>query len=167
MARPTVFKRFPTLRLRLKQSVILAPDAQSGYPALADDFAVLEQELVPRFRELDRAALQAQNQFRLEQVVLILGSVSAVILGALQGTLRDALWPGLAEALVGAVVAVFAVLSRELRAQRRYLTNRVKAERLRGEYFRFLGRVDEYADADRARRLAQRVSEIYRKRDEP
>jgi hypothetical protein len=166
MARPTVFKRFPTLRLRPAEAAIVPPDVRAGYPALADDFAVLDRELVPQFQELDRIALQAQNQFRLEQVILILGSVLAVILGAVQSALHDMAWPGAVEGLVGVVVTVFAVRTRELHAQRRYFTCRVKAERLRGEYFRFLGRIDEYAGADRTRRLVKQVTEIHRKRNE-
>jgi hypothetical protein len=101
MARPAVFKRFPSLRMRPADALIVSPELRASCPALEDDFAVLDRELLPRFQELDRTALQAQNQFRLEQVVLILGGVLAVLLGALQGALRDAAWPGVVEALVG------------------------------------------------------------------
>jgi Protein of unknown function (DUF4231) len=167
MARPAAFKRFPALRLRPQQAVIVPPELRARCPALEEDFAVLDRELLPRFQELDRTALQAQNQFRLEQVVLILGGVVAVVLGALQGALREAAWPGVVEALVGGLLAVVGVRTRELHAQRRYLTSRVKAERLRGEYFRFLGRVGEYAGADRNRRLAWQVASIYRAKGQP
>jgi Protein of unknown function (DUF4231) len=167
MARPAALKRFPSLRTRPAEGLIVPPELRARCPALEEDFAVLDRELLPRFQELDRAALQAQNQFRLEQVLLILGGVLAVVLGALQGALRGAAWPGVAEALVGGLLAVVGVRTRELRAQRRYLTSRVKAERLRGEYFRYLGRVGEYAGADRAKRLAWQVASIYRAKGQP
>jgi Protein of unknown function (DUF4231) len=167
MARPAAFKRFPTLLLRPQEALIVPPALRARCSALEEDFAVLDRELLPRFRELDRTALRAQNQFRLEQVVLILGGVLAVVLGALQGALRDAAWPGVAEAVVGGLLAVVGVRTRELHAQRRYLTSRVKAERLRGEYFRYLGRVGQYAGVDRNRRLAGQVASIYRAKGQP
>jgi hypothetical protein len=153
--------------MRPADALIVPPELRARCPALEDDFAVLDRELMPRFQELDRTALRAQNQFRLEQVILLLGGVLAVMLGALQGALRDAAWPGVVEGLVGVLLAVVGVRTRELHAQRRYLTCRVKAERLRGEFFRFLGRVDEYAGADRNRRLVGQVAGIYRAKGRP
>jgi hypothetical protein len=167
VARPIAFKRLPTLRWKPRDDALVPPDIQSKYPALASDFAILDEELMPRFHELDNQALKAQNQFRLEQLVLIVGGAIAAILGGLQGAFTNTPWPGFIEALLGVVLTVVAVRTREVRAQRRYLVSRVKAERLRGEYFLFLGRVGGYADIDgRNRRLAERVVEIYRQKDQ-
>jgi hypothetical protein len=146
---------------------LVPADVQTKYPELASDFAILDQELMPRFYELDNQALKAQNQFRLEQLVLVIGSAIATILGGLQGAFTNTPWPGLLEGLLAVVLTVVAVRTRELRAQRHYLVSRVKAERLRGEYFLFLGRVGDYADRERRnRRLAERVVEIFRQKDQ-
>jgi hypothetical protein len=165
--RPIAFKRLPTLRWKPRDDALVPAEVQRKYPALVSDFAILDQELMPRFRELDNEALKGQNQFRLEQLVLIVGGAIATILGGLQGAFANTPWPGLVEGLLGVVLTVVAVRTRELRAQRRYLVSRVKAERLRGEYFLFLGRVGDYADLERRnRRLAERVVDIYRQKDQ-
>ena len=44
-------------------------EAQAQRPDLAADFATLESELMPYFRELDANALRLQNQFRLHQLI--------------------------------------------------------------------------------------------------
>jgi hypothetical protein len=168
VARPIAFKRLPRLRWKPRADALVPPDVQRKYPAFASDFAILDEELMPRFYELDNEALRAQNQFRLEQLVLIIGSAIAAILGGLQGAFTNTPWPGLIEGLLAVVLTVVAVRTRELRAQRRYLVSRVKAERLRSEYFLFLGRVGDYADSERrSRRLAERVVEVYRQKDQP
>jgi hypothetical protein len=127
------------------------------------------------FLELDAEAAQAQNAFRLEQLILIGGSLVATVLGALHmafglGTAADAgtglpvtgtwAWAG---ALVSAVVATVTARVRDLRHQDTYRTARLKAELLRGEYFLFLGRVGQYAKPGvRVGNLVRRVAEIQR-----
>lgn len=157
-----LFKRRPSLRWRPKEGEqIVSLDAQAGAPAFADDFKILERELLPHFRELDNTALRAQNQFRLEQTALIFGGALAIVLGAVQAALSDAVWPGIVEAALAAGLAAIALRARTLKAQERYFTNRLKAETLRGEFFLFLGRVDPYADDDsRLQRLIRRVVEV-------
>jgi hypothetical protein len=134
---------------------------QADYPGFAEDFEQLEQELMPHFRKLDNEALRAQNEFRLEQVALIFGGAVATTLGAIQVALAAAVWPGIVEAVLAAVLAYVALRTQALKAQERYFTNRLKAETLRGEYFSFLGRVGHYAD-DRYRiqRLIRRVADV-------
>jgi hypothetical protein len=166
----TLFKRLPYLRWRPKEGEqIVPPEVQADYPAFAEDFEQLEQELMPHFRELDNEALRAQNQFRLEQVALIFGGALATALGAIQAACADAVWPGIVEAALAAVLAYVALRARALKAQERYFTNRLKAETLRGEYFLSLGRVGPYADDRyRVQRLIRRVANVKlgRKRDE-
>jgi Protein of unknown function (DUF4231) len=157
-----LFKRFPRLHWRPKEGEQIVPrEVQATCPALADDFALLERELLPHFRELDNEALHAQNQFRLEQVALILGGTLATVLGALQASLLDVVWPGIAEAVLAAGLTAVAFRAQALRAQERYFTNRLKAEMLRGEYFRFLGRIGPYAeDREHIQQVIRRVAEV-------
>lgn len=147
-----LFKRWPYLRWRPKEGEqIVPPEAKANCPAFADDFELLERELMPHFRELDNEALRAQNQFRLEQVALIFGGALATALGAVQAALTNAVWPGIVEAALAAGLAAVALRARALKAQEHYFTNRLKAETLRGEYFLFLGQVGRYADHRLAR----------------
>jgi hypothetical protein len=157
-----LFKRRPYLRWRPKEGEqIVPPEAKASCPTLADDFELLERELMPHFRELDNEALRAQNQFRLEQVALIFGGALAIVLGTVQAALASAVWPGIIEMVLAAGLAAIALRARALKAQERYFINRLKAETLRGEYFLFLGRVGSYADDDhRAQRLIRRVAEV-------
>jgi hypothetical protein len=53
------------------------PTFQTQCPELATDFKLLAEELMPHFRELDANALQLQNEFRREQVLLIFGAALA------------------------------------------------------------------------------------------
>jgi len=166
----TLFKWLPYLRWRPKEGEqIVSLEVQARYPAFADDFELLERELMPHFRELDNEALRTQNQFRLEQMALIFGGALATALGAIQAALADAIWPGIVEAVLAAGLAAITLGARALKAQERYFTNRLKAETLRGEYFLFLGRVGSYADDDyRVQQLIRRVADVKlgRERDE-
>lgn len=161
---PTValFKRLPTLRWQPQaDQQIVAPADQARYALFAEDFMVLERELMPLFRQLDNEALRGQNQFRLEQLMMIFGGVFAAALGAFHVAFTDATWLGIIEAAVALILVAIAQRARGLKAQEKYLTQRLKAELLRGEYFLFLGHVDRYADSQqRARQLRRRVTEI-------
>jgi hypothetical protein len=166
--RPALFRRLPSVRWRPRDNEEILPrDAQRNYTAFAEDFELLEEHLMPSFRTFDNEALRAQNQFYLEQLVLIFGAAAAAVLGAVQTSLTDAAWPGIIEAVLGATLAAVALRARQLGAQRKYLRNRLKAERLRGEYFMFVGRVGDYADEQtRVRRLRETVA-LVRTAEEP
>lgn len=175
MARPILFKRLPSFALRIQpdeERHIMPPAEQQRYPQFAADFALLDEHLLPVFLELDAEAARAQNDFRLEQLVLIGGSLLATVLGALHmafglGTIADAgtglpvtgawAWAG---AVVSAVVATVTARARDLRNQDTYRTARLKAELLRGEYYLFLGRVSIYGKPARVGNLVRRVAEI-------
>ena len=135
-------------------------EAQAKCPDLAADFATLETELMPYFRELDANALRLQNQFRLHQVTLIFGGALATILGALHANLASA-WIGISQTVLAAVLAGVAVRSQTTRAHERYSSDRLKAEKLRSEYFLFLGRVGSYSDEkERLPQLIRRIGEV-------
>jgi hypothetical protein len=165
MKRPALLRRLPLLRWKRPEAYpLVASDAQARFPTLRDDFALLEGELMPTFRVHDTAALEAQNRFRLLQLLLIAGGMLATVLGTIQAALHGGnIALGIAEALLAGLLAPLAVSARSGRSHRRYLTSRLKAERLRSEYFVFLVRAGEYAQLDKpARRelLARRVADI-------
>lgn len=138
--------------------------AAARSPDLRADLDVLERELVPRFRTLDRESLQAQNTFRLTSLAIIAGGAVASILGAVQTGLGGGVAAiGVVEAVLAGILSATVVYARGRGAQREYSTKRVKAERLRAEYFLFLARSAEYADCDdgaRVRRLRARIRSI-------
>jgi hypothetical protein len=159
-----LFKRLPKLRFKpLEKKEVIPVEAQAQCPDLAADLATLESELMPYFRELDASALRFQNQFRLYQVTLIFGGALATILGALHASLASGAgtWIGISEAVLAAVLSGVAVRSQTTRAHERYSTDRLKAERLRSEYFLFLGRVGTYSDErERLPQLIRRIGEV-------
>ncbi|HLZ31188.1 MAG TPA: DUF4231 domain-containing protein [Chloroflexota bacterium] len=157
-----MFRRLPRLQWRPRVAEQIVPlVAQAEFPEFADDFAVLERELLPEFRELDNQALRRQNQFRLDQLLLIFGGALAATLGAIQASISGATWPGVAEFLVAGGLTAVAFRQRELRAREKYSASRLKAEGLRSEYFLFLGRIGDYTDeTERIRHLIRRVSLI-------
>lgn len=160
--RPALLMRLPSLRWRSTTDEEIVPhEVQSEYPALAMDFTLLEHELLPDFRTLDNDALQTQNQFRLLELIVIVGGILATTLGAIQTARVHDVWPGIVEAVLSALLAGVAVIVRELEPQVKYFTKRLQAELLRSEYFLFLGRITPYADdPDRLQPLKRRVAGI-------
>jgi hypothetical protein len=163
--RPTFLARAPRLRWRPGARVpLVKPDVREAAPALEPDFRVLEAELLPTYYELDEGALRAQNDYRLGRLAIILGSTVATALGAVQAALGGGVTAiGLAEAIVAGGFAAVVAFVRGREAQKEYFTTRLKAERLRGEYFIFLGRVAPYDiddDDERHSLLHRRVMEI-------
>lgn len=160
---PALLRRFPRFGYRPPERPILASGAGAEMGSLAGDLAVLEEQLVPHFRALDREALRAQNGFRLAQTLLIGGGLLATVLGAVQAVGDDLVWPGLAEAGVLVVLGAVLYVARELRFQQVYIDSRLRAERLREEFFLYLARSGEYdvgADGELERVLRRRVHEI-------
>jgi Protein of unknown function (DUF4231) len=143
---------------------LVSPELRDASPALAEDFGILERELLPDFYELDEGALQAQNTFRLTQIFVIVGGATTTLLGAVQAALGGGVTEiGIAEALVAGMLAAAVAYVRGRQAQREYFTTRLKAEQLRSEYFLFLARVPPYDmddDDERLRGLRDQVSKI-------
>ncbi|MGZ4314451.1 MAG: DUF4231 domain-containing protein [Gaiellaceae bacterium] len=133
-------------------------------PALEAEVDLLEHELVPRFRNLDQESLHTQNTFRLGQLALILGGAVATMLGAVQAALgAGVVGLAVAEALLAGVLAGATVFIRGRNAQRDYFTSRLRAERLRAEYFLVLAHAGDYAgidDDELLRRLRRRIRAI-------
>jgi hypothetical protein len=123
------------------------PEDRSEFDALSEDLEFLDDQLMPAFAELDRAARREQNRFRRQQVALLTGGVATSAFGALQAGLERETWPGLVVALLAAATTSISWTTRQRGSLRIYLEARVKAERLRSTYFMFLGRVGDFGDA--------------------
>jgi SLOG in TRPM, prokaryote/Protein of unknown function (DUF4231) len=161
---PALLRRFPMPRYRKTPDSPLVPaPLRADLPLLEDELAYLDTTLVPRFRELDHAALRAQHAYRLASVALIIGSATATSLGAAQAaTGGGTLGIGVAEAVVAAAVSGIVVYARGRRFQRTYLAKRLAAERVKSQYFRFIAHAGVYADSDDDRRvhLARAIERI-------
>jgi hypothetical protein len=136
------------------------PDKAADYPALAEDIALLDREVGRAFAKSDDEALLHQNRYRRQQVVVLLGSALLTGLSGLQAVFPGSRVPGLTLALLGAALAAFGNMVNELNALEQFMTERVKAERLRSTYFRFLSRTGRYAGEDRVSVLRRAVTSI-------
>lgn len=140
---------------------VLPKDADELYPQLVPDFQIWRERLERPFGRLDHDAQLLQQQFWRQQVTLIAGGLLATVLGAFQAA------NGGGNRGVAAVLAVLAglltgltALVRARRAQQGYLTARLKAERIKSEYFLFLAKAGAYEGAGREERLRQQVEDI-------
>jgi hypothetical protein len=160
---PVFLRRLPSLRWRPppeEDQDILPRGAKTSYPNLIPDLAFLDQALMPDFRRLDRDALRCQNNFYLAQLTLIVGGALATILGAVQAGLGGNLALGLLETAVAAVIGLGALRTGAQTAQQGYFGNRLRAERLRSEYFLYLAGVPPYADEKRQQTLKRTVAQV-------
>jgi hypothetical protein len=158
--RPALLVRFPRLKAPGTSWPVIPEGVRAGYPALQEDFAVLDEEVAPAFTTYDLAALNEQNRHRRHQVVLILGSAIVSGLGGLQAVFPDERWPGILLAALGLSLSVFGVWSKGQRSLDGYLTARLRAERLRALHFRFLSASGRYAGAQRREALRAAVRSI-------
>jgi hypothetical protein len=154
MPRPVLLKRLPKLRWRPAEDWPFMSQAnREAFPELAEEFAVLDAELMETFRAFDHDALEAQNRFRLLQLLLLVGGAVATVLGTVQAALDGgALALGITEAVLAGLLAPLAVAARSGKSHHRYLTSRLKAERLRSEYFVYLAGAGGYAALERGER---------------
>jgi Protein of unknown function (DUF4231) len=161
LRRISLFKRFPVSHLARREDDLVKPEKRNAYPAFAADFKTLDDELIPFFRDFDNEALRNQNAYRGMYVILILGSALVTILGIIQIALIDTSWIGIVGSVVALILGVVTTMSSRFNYQKRYLNARLSAERLRSEYFLFLGRLDQYAnDQDRMQKLKKNVADI-------
>jgi len=153
---------FARLRLRSpkKSWPVIPGEERAKYPALAEDFAVLDEVVAKAYEKSDLTALRNQNRYRNQQVLVLSGSVITSGMGGLQALLADQRWPGIVLAAFGALLASSSTLTSELRAQEDYLAERVKAERLRALHFRFLSRTGGFDGAGRVGNLRRAVLDI-------
>lgn len=157
-----LFRRFPNFHPlpRQEQQLILSGE-RSQYLAFTEDFETLDRELMPSFRELDNESLSRQNRYRWMYVILIFGGAAVTVLGIAQLAFINVSWIGITEAAVAALLGFATAGLQAFKDHERYLNTRLAAERLRSEYFLFLGRCGQYAnDQDRTQKLIQRVVDI-------
>jgi len=166
MKRPTLLVRFPSIWKKPVSDPVLPPGVAEDYPTLADDIARLEEIVGEPFAESDRAALVHQNRFRRQQVIILLGTAVLSGLGGLQAVYPAQRWPGLLLVALGLVLTAVATTARQLGTFESFLTERVKAERLRSAYFRYLSRTGRYRGPDRQLALRRAVVAI-KKGEEP
>lgn len=143
-----MLKRFPRFRPPHSHPIISAAKREA-YPALATDLVVIDRELAPAFEECDSNAMRYQHRYRRPQVLILLGSALVVGLGGLQVALPDQWWPGVVLAVVGVVLAARSRFAKEQGWLHNYLDERVKAEGLRSDCFRYLSRTGNCASDDR------------------
>jgi hypothetical protein len=158
-----LFKRRPRpFYKRGSSDPLIQPCVRDRNPALEAEFAEITRLVFPRYQGFDQDALEYQNRYRLQQTLLITFGLLATAAGGLQTLDDDLTRPlGVAEALLGVVLAFLASRLRRAGAQRGYVQARLAAERLRGEAFLFLTRAGPYeADQDRAGTLDARVAKI-------
>jgi len=140
---------------------VLSEDADDRFPALIPDFVIWRQEIEPPFRRLDHEAQLLQNRFWRQQVTLIAGGLTVTVLGAWQAASGGGnKGIAAAQAVLAGLLTGVTALVRGRRAQQGYLTARLKAERIKSEFFLFLGRVGGYEEDDREERLLRQVEDI-------
>ena len=128
---------------------------------LAADLALWCEQLEPRFRRLDHRAQILQNQFWRQRVLLIAGGLVATSLATVQAAMGGGIVIlAVLQAVLTGLLAGLTVLIRSRRAQHGYLSARLKAERIKSEFFLFLARAGDYADGDRLTRLQREVDDI-------
>jgi Protein of unknown function (DUF4231) len=140
---------------------VLPAGSDERFPELAPDFQLWRDNYEQQFRRLDHEAQLLQHQFWRQQTALIVGGLLATALGAYQAA-RGGGYEGVAAAqvvLTGMLTGLTALV-RGRHAQQGYLTARLKAERIKSEFFLFLARVGAYDGPDRADRLRQQVEDI-------
>jgi len=156
VTRPSFLRRLPKPLWRPGDpQPLVDPDERARYPELEPDFALLDDVLLPAFHTRDGDAREAQNAFWQQQLLLIIGGMAATVFGIAQSALGGGVVAlGVAEAVLASLLTWLALSARAGDRHRRYLTNRLQAERLRSEYFVFLARAGAYAGTDRDARKA-------------
>lgn len=151
--------RFPRLRGQFSSAPIVPAETGARYPKLAADLRVLDHEVAPAFAAYDGAALRYQSTYRRQQLFIILGAFLLTVLYGLQAVFQAQSWIGLV------VLPVLFLLTIGLPAWTTasptyYLDARLKAERLRALFFRFLSRTAPYVGAERELALRDAVFDI-------
>jgi len=123
------------------------------------------------FREVDAKAKQSQIEHRRYQLMYILLGVLATLIGSLLTlTLNsEPIIPallGFLEMIIAAITTLLSMVSNAGNESpfQRWMQNRLRAEYLRREYFRYLMNLQPYTDLEDTRReaaLEQRAAAIY------
>jgi hypothetical protein len=155
-----LFRRVPPLRSPTVSDPVIPPEARVAYPSLGSDFEVLDRIAAKAFHNSDLNALRHQHRYRRHQIMIVVGSAIVTGLGGLQAAYPDQRWPGVALTALSILLAASSRTVGELDALSEYLTERVKAERLRALHFRFLSRTRKFAGDDRVVVLKRAVIAI-------
>ena len=158
--RITLFKRWPRLRPKIEPEPLFPVGRIAEFPALKPDLETIAQVIDPAYQEFDVNALRSQNSFWRQQVALIIVSALTAAFGSVQAAYDHQVWPGIVVAVLGVLSAAVAGLGEERAAQRAYLEQRVKAERLRALAFGFLAELPPFTGDDRRSKLASAVTDI-------
>lgn len=177
--RPEWLRRFPKLRPdpinhnfkllppeQLEQMLKTMPEPIAA--RIKNDLEFMEKPLLRLFRERDHEAYVHQNTHRLFQLTFIGLSVLATLVGSiltlsLTSNASFAAFLGFIEAIIAAATAALAALQGNRPPQALWLQNRLRAEYLRREYFRYLMNLEPYTSLDevsRRRMLEMRAAEI-------
>jgi hypothetical protein len=123
------------------------------------------------FREVDSKAKQSQIEHRRFQLMYILLGVLATLIGSLLTLTLDreptvAAFLSFLEMVIAASTGLLSTISNAGNESpfQRWMQNRLRAEYLRREYFRYLMNLQPYTDLDEVRRqasLEQRAAAIY------
>jgi hypothetical protein len=165
---PALIARFPRLFWRPAEDEawdsdrpVVSPQSLADYPWLSTDLMVWPDRLERRFRQHDHRAQILQNRFWRQRVLLIGGGLLATSLATIQAAWGGGhVWLAVPQTVLTGLLAGLAVLLRSRRAQYGYLTARLKAERIKSEFYLFLARSGDYAHDDRVARLSQAVDDI-------
>jgi hypothetical protein len=155
-----LFQGWPRIWLRLREPELIPAGRASQYPLLEADLTTIAAVIGPAFREYDINAQRAQNGFRRQQVALIAVTALTTAFGAVQAAFSHQLWPGIVVAVLGILAAAIAGLGEERAAQRVYLDQRTRAERLRAAAFAYLAELPPYGDENRKARLIAAVAQV-------
>jgi Protein of unknown function (DUF4231) len=157
-----LFHRFPNFHPVSKEvQHIIKPADRGKYPAFAEDFEMLDRELLPSFQEFDTEAKHRQNWYRWMYIILIFGGALTTILIIVQIAFLTVPGLDIAGTLLATAVGIAITVSRSFKHHECYLNARLAAERLRSEYFLFLGHLNQYSkEQERIQKLRDRVVEI-------
>lgn len=156
----SLFQEWPRLRPRPKEPVLIPAGPAENYPLLKSDLATVTSVIGPAYGEYDVGAQRAQNSFRRQQVALICATALTTAFGAVQAGFSHQLWPGIVVAVLGVLSAAVAGQGGERAAQRDYLEQRTRAERLRSAAFAYLAELPPFDGDDRKDKLAKTVADI-------
>ncbi len=155
-----LFKRWPRLRLKPIEPVLIPAEGIEQYTALTADLATINEVIGPRFQEYDLNAQRAQNNFWRQQVTLLCVSALTTAFGSVQAAYSHQVWPGVVVAVLGVLSAAVAGLGEERGAQRTYFDQRTKAERLRSMAFAYLAELPPFTGRDRQLTLVNAVADV-------
>jgi uncharacterized protein DUF4231 len=155
-----LFKRRPRLRLTPGKPELFPGGSGDSYPALKADLDAIGELVAPAFAGYDLAAQREQNIYwRQEVLVIVIGALTSAF-GAVQAALGDQVWPGVVVTLLGGLSAAVVAMATQRGAQRAYLDNRTKAERLRAAAFAYLAELPPYTGAERRDNLVGTVTAV-------